>query len=283
MINSIDYQHPKDKALLGQLLDLDAIAKLFDWCRENQLDRILLYAYRASCPEITAETVPMIHDMVLKACELFGVPEPPLCLVAHDYEAKVKITGVFSPILLISDEYIRRADRDCLYGTIAGQIGGIALGHQRGIGLTWLFENLSGLLPVPGVALSAAEVVLNQWKRWRWFSCDRACLLATESETVALRTLLDWNVPDDILRRLRLGTPNDDYITQYKLFTDATLAGKLSNILNSLQSDTPWVPERYRELRSFYQAIFHQGKGDSHESNLSASAGGGTTGLSTQK
>lgn len=283
MINSIDYQHPKDKAFLGQLLDLDTVAKLFDWCRENQLDRTLLYAYRASYQEITDETFPMIHDMVLRACKLFDVAEPPLCLTSHDYATKVKFTGVFSPILLISDEYIRRADRDCLYGVIAGQIGGIALGHQRGIGLTWLFENLSGLLPIPGVALSAAEAVLNQWKRWRWFSCDRACLLATENETVALRTLLDWNVPDDILHRLRLGTPNDDYITQYKLFTDATLVSRLSNTLNSLQSDTPWMPERYSELRSFYQTIFHQEKGNSHESNLSASAGRGTTGLSAQK
>lgn len=262
MINAIDYQHPKDKAFLGQLLDLDTVAKLFNWCRENQLDRTLLYVYRASCQEITAETFPMIHDMVLRACKLFDVPEPPLCLVSHDYKTKLKITGVFSPILLISDEYIRRADRDCLYGTIAGQIGGIALGHQRGIGLTWLFENLSGLLPIPSVALSAAEAVLNQWKRWRWFSCDRACLLAAESESVALRTLFDWIAPDDILRRMRLGTPNDDYTTQYKLFTDATLVSKLSNMLNSLQSDTPWMPERYRELRSFYKTTFHpSGKG----------------------
>lgn len=283
MINSIDYQHPKDKAFLGQLLDLDTVTKLFDWCRENQLDRTLLYVYRSSCQEITAETFPIVHNMVLRACKLFGVPEPPLCLAFHDYETKVKATGVFSPILLISDEYIRRADRNCLYGVIAGQIGGIALGHQRGIGLTWLFENLSGLIPIPGVALSAAEAVLNQWKRYRWFSCDRACLLATGSEAAALNSLLDWNVPDDILRRLRLGTPNDDYISQYKLFTDATLVGKLSNVFNSLQSDTPWMPERYSELRSFYQSILRQEKGDSHENNLSASAGGGTTGISAQK
>ncbi len=251
-----DYQHPRDRALLGQLLEMHAVGQLFDWCRKNQADRALVYAYRASCPEINAATLPAVYDMVLRACEMFETEAPPLCFLTHDYDARVTAAGLFSPILLLSDTYIQRADEACLYGAIAGQVGGIALGHQRGIGLTWLFDNISGLLPIPGVAVKAAEVLLNQWKRWRWFSCDRACLLATGSEEATLRTLFDLSVPEDILHRMRLGTPNDDYIAQYHMFTDASAASELVTMLNSMQSDTPWTPERYRELRSFCETAF---------------------------
>lgn len=262
MDNAMHWQHPKDRQQLGALLECGAVEQLFQWCRENQLDSAAVYAYRASCAEITRETCPAVYEMILRACAFFGDVTPPLCFVSRSYEEKIELTGIFTPILLISDAYLADADPGCLYGTIAGQIAAIALGHQKGIGLSWIFRYCAGLLPIPGAALTAVEALLNRWSRCRWFSCDRGCLLATGNYETAMKTLLDFQIPGGILRRLHLGQPEDGYRPQTEQFFSASTAGSMATMLHSLQSDTTWIPERYRELRLFQERAASEEGGD---------------------
>lgn len=252
MVDLEKIRHPNDGKLLGQLLEANTVDQLFSFCAEKRLDNAILYAYQSSCIEISEESVPNIYRMIKKSCALFGVTEMPLCFLTHNYEEKVELTGLFQPILLISNDYIDRVENNVLYGSIAAQIGSIALGHQKGIGLSWIFENCLELLPIPGAALVATQSLLNEWKRSRWFSCDRACLAATGNLEDALYTLFDNAVPMEILGKFHFGADRDEYEEQYALFTQKSAAADISATMNSFLSDVSWIPDRYRELKSFY-------------------------------
>lgn len=252
MIDLGKIRHPNDEKLLGQLLDSPVVDQLFEVCKKKQLDNAIIYAYRSSCIEITEESFPAVFYMVQAACVLFGVSQMPLCFLVHNYEEKIELVGLFQPILLISNDYIDRVDEKILYGSIAAQIGSVALGHQKGVGVSWIFENCLEFLPIPGAALVTTQSILNQWKRSRWFSCDRACLVATKSLADALYTLFDNNVPTEILDRFHFGESRDEYEEQYRLFSQKSVATDVSTAMNSFFSDVSWIPERYRELKTFY-------------------------------
>lgn len=252
MVDLERIRHPNDSKLLGQLLDAAVVKQTFSFCREKQLDNAIMYAYRSSCIEITEENFPALYHIVQKTCTQFGVLRVPLCFLVHNYEEKIELAGLFQPILLISNDYINRVSDSVLYGTISSQIGSIALGHQSGVGLSWILENCLELLPIPGAALVTIQSILNQWKRSRWFSCDRACLVATRSLTDTLYTLFDNAVPPEILGKFRFGESSDEYEEQYCLFSQKSATKDISTAMNSFLSDVSWIPDRYRELKAFY-------------------------------
>lgn len=250
MIGLNDYLHPKDRQLFGQLLEQKAVTRLFDWCRKNCLDEAYQYAYQASCLRITEKTLPSVYRIIEKACREFGV-KIPKCYLSHNYDRKAELAGIFEPILIFSEEYIDRAGSERLYGTVAGQAAGIAAGHYRGLGLEWIFEVCADLLPVPQAGLTAVKALLNDWKRCRWFTCDRAFFLATKNYSLTLESLFDLNVPEEILSRFRLGTNRDGYQRQLLRYKEASAPAEIAGMIQSLQTDTAWIPERYTELQAF--------------------------------
>lgn len=246
------YQHKKDYQLFGQLLQKKIVEDLFGWCRTNHLDDAYQYAYQASCLNITAQSVPEIYRLVEKASCEFGLCKVPKCYLVRNYEIKVEIIGIFEPALLVSSDYINSGGMERLYGALAAQTAGIAAEHYKGLALSWIFDACAGLLPVPQAALTAVKALLNEWKRCRWYTCDRAFLLATGNYQMALESLFERNVPMDILKRFQLGTDQDAYQAQVQRFMKKDTPSKIANLAHSLQSDTAWIPQRYWELQRFH-------------------------------
>lgn len=246
------YQHEKDRQFFGQILQNKTVTELFEWCRDNHLDDVYQYVYQASYLRITSETVPEIYSLIKKASCEFGLGTVPNCYLVHNYDLKVEIIGIFEPALIVSEEYINSVGKESFYGALASQAAGIAVGHYKGLALSWIFDVCAGMLPVPQAVLSPLQVLLNKWKRCRWYTCDRAFLLATGDYCLALESLFDRTVPLHILKRFQLGTDRDAYQTQLQSFLKESAISKITNLAHSLQSDTTWTPERYQELQKFY-------------------------------
>lgn len=246
------YQHKKDKQLFGSLVQMKIANELFDWCEENQLDRAYQYAYQASCLKITPSSVPEVYDLLEKACVEFELKKIPALYLSRNYDIKAEIIGIIEPGLIISEDYLNIISKESLYGVISSMIAGIKAGHHRGLGLSWMIETCVGALPVPHVAVVPVKALLNDWKRCRWYTCDRAFLLATGDYQLTLKSLFDRAVPMHILDRFRLGAVEDAYLNQLQRFQEASSAEEIANVLHSAQSDETWLPLRYQELQAFY-------------------------------
>ena len=108
---------------------------------------------------------------------------------------------------MVSSDFLEltaEEDPRLLSGMIAGRIAGIRAGHGRGMMLFWILETLLGYLPIPAFLVKGLEALVNEWNRCRYFTYDRAFLLAEGDYTLAQRSLFIQILPGEILDRFAL-------------------------------------------------------------------------------
>ncbi len=97
--------------------------------------------------------------------------------------------------------------------------------------------------------------MINNWKRCRYFTSDRAFCLATKNRELTLRQVLINVVPQDILERIKTGSTQDAYITQAENFLNTMNNNKTQAFIKqalSAYSYKIWLPERYEEINKFF-------------------------------
>ena len=107
-------------------------------------------------------------------------------------------------------------------------------------------------MSLPKAAVAALAGLLNDWKRCRMYTCDRAFLVLTGDYPLSIRSIFLNRLPREILDGFRFGTPGDLYREQMERFIHADGLDSLVNIYNSAATDQSWLPLRYQELEKFY-------------------------------
>lgn len=249
------FWHPADRNLMTQILAHERVKNLVDWIRDQQLEEAYQSVFRSSFLELREETAPEIHQLLRQACNLFGREELPGLYLTREPESTVELLGISRPIILLSDSFLRRLDQKALLGVLAGQVAGIQVGHHRGLTLAWLMETCLQMLPIPAQVLGGIEMLLNQWKRCRAYTCDRGYLLAVGELHGAFQGLLQTMCTPELLERLALGTYQDRYLPQVQAFFRRSGLDDVIAQANTFASDTAWLPQRYRELEAFGRQI----------------------------
>lgn len=251
-----EYQHEQDRELISQLVNSSQAEAVMDFMRKNQIDGVYQYVYQSSYPRLTSASAPLIMDLWQKACGAFGLDKPPPIYVTRQYEKTVHICGVAQPFLLISSRYLERLEQSgekMLFGILAAQAAGIRAGHHRGLVLAWALDTGAQWLPAP--LTLGIEALVNNWKRCRLFTCDRAFLLATEDYPLALRSLFVHLLPGSLLDNFAFGTSNDAYLPQVSRFQGRSDVDLVLQAANSVTSDASWLPGRYEELAAFHKQM----------------------------
>lgn len=248
------FRHERDSRLIGDMMQNEVTGKIFDWAEREGLEDIYRGMYEMSCIPVTKENRPKIAEMAERASRMFGLARTPRIYLRREYEQTVEIGGLTNPFLVLSSDFLELAEKEdprLLSGMIAGRIAGIRAGHGRGMMLFWLLETALKYAPVPGFLTKGLDALLNEWNRCRFFTYDRAFLLAEGDYPLAQRSLLVQILPGEILDRFQCGTPKDRYMFQAKRFWESLGADGVIKVLNSLRMDDPWIPERYQELKKF--------------------------------
>ena len=105
-------------------------------------------------------------------------------------------------------------------------------------------------MSLPKAAVAALAGLLNDWKRCRMYTCDRAFLVLTGDYPLSIRSIFLNRLPREILDGFRFGTPGDLYREQMERFIHADGLDSLVNIYNSAATDQSWLPLRYQELEN---------------------------------
>lgn len=252
------YQLEEDCRLIEKIVNDEAAVKLFDWIESKHLDEVYTTVYDSSFLQLNDTTAPKLMESLSQSCEMFGLKEVPKVYVIRDFDDSIRIDGIAEPFLVIGDRYLRMLEREdprLRLGVLSAQVGGIQAGHHRGLILSWIISFVTPWIPLPKtvkmVLLKGLEATLNDWKRCRMYTCDRAMYLAVEDLPIALRGILAGTAPDSILDEMGIGTRNDVYKSQVKRFMENGLLDGLINTASSFMTDTSWLPPRYQALEKF--------------------------------
>lgn len=249
-----EYQCEEDRKLILEIMNHESAVKLLNWINENRIDRIYNSVYQSSYLRLNEQTAPRLMEALRTSCEWFGVGQIPAVYVFRDYDDTIQIGGISEPFLLISGRYLselERQDPRLLLGVIAAQVAGIRVGHHRGLLLAWMLNTVSNLLPIPKPLIMALDALLNDWKRCRVYTCDRAMYLATGDYPLTLRGIMSTVASGELMDRMALGTPADGYRQQMEAFLEGSVLDGFVNMLNSAISDTGWLPLRCQKVAQF--------------------------------
>ncbi len=239
------FRHEKDSALMDKLYESAVLQKVESYIEQYHLEEIYNYLHRTSLVKLTKKSAPTLIEKLEKACKLFEVPDVPELYLTRDYYLEAKLQGYQNPYIIISSDYLERLDDQMLYGLLASQVAGIKANHHKTMFLLWSIDFLSMVFPEIKLI---ADVASNQWMRCRYFTYDRAFLLATNDYRLTMKHLLVSEVPRQDLEGFGIGTSQDHYKKQVETFkTSATAAKTFYNLTDNRE----WTPDRYEEIRKF--------------------------------
>lgn len=252
------YQLEEDKTLIEKIMNHELTQKLLNWTREQSVDEVYNTVYRASYLKANDTIAPKLMAGLRKACALVGLEQVPDVYLVRDFDDTITIGGITNPFLLLSSRYLEVLEAEgeqVLLGVLTGQMAGIMAGHHRGLLLSWLLSTASGLLGLNRVMMVSLEGLLNDWKRCRIYTCDRAMYLAMQDYPLAMRTILGGTIPAGILDNMGPGTDQDAYQAQVEAFRNNSQMDEFINFANSVFSDTSWLPLRCHKLTEFVQEV----------------------------
>lgn len=246
-----EFQHVRDKNTAATIFNNNFTAQILTSLKKTGMEKAYTYLYESSCPQLTEKTAPKLFQSLNRACEMFGLETYPRVFVTRNYREMVFVRGVNNPLIIFSSEYLKRLDDETLFGILAGQVAGIRCKHHTIFFMTWGLEFAASFVPAGSMVVAA---FINEWIRCRYFTYDRAFALATKNRELSLRQVLLNVMPKEILDKMALGTNQDAFFKQAENFVNMT--DRQANIRSAVSkfSDKDWLPERFIELKKFFDA-----------------------------
>ena len=244
-----DFQHPDDSSMARKIFINASTQPILDKLNELNIENVYSYLYASSCPQFTEKNAPDLHKRLAQACEMFGLQTRPKVYVMRNYREMVSVCGVNEPFIVFSSTYLKKLDSETLFGILTGQVAAIRCEHHKLLYIMWGFEFASSI--IPGGSLVVGPLV-NSWKRCRFFTYDRAFVLATQNRALSLKQILINVVPQNILDKMKFGTEQDDFSEQVDDFVNGM--GKTHNAIRTITqwiSEKDWLPVRYAEVQKF--------------------------------
>ena len=241
-----DFRHPGDISWMNRIWENVVIEKIQTFLLDNGIEDVYACFDKASCIEISGEMSPAIQDMLAWSCDRFGLKEIPSLYVKRDYDLTAEIHGFDNPYIVISEHFLNKLSDEMLRGILASRVAGILAGHHKTMFLLWSAKFFSGLVPGFSVLVGVAS---NQWMRARFYTYDRAFLLATHNLELTLQSILANTLSEHALKRMKCGTGEDLFDSQVKDFHHTNSIPKAYYYLYDSQD---WAPERYSEIQRFY-------------------------------
>ena len=249
-LNIKDFQHPADRKSVAAVMAVPGMNKLLEFISQNSLERTYGFINNSSRLKITPAMSPKIHAMLEEAAAMYGETYIPEVYLERNYTYLINLDGLTKPHIILPDTWLEAVDDKMLFAILSAQIAGIQAKHATIEFIDNIVKFTKGLLPF-GVG-AALEFAINDWKRNRIYTVDRAILLAEEDFGRAAKHILFGDAPSGIIDTLDLETPGNPYQQQALEFLQRSgMEGGIQK-METVLSGSQWLASRYIELYNWY-------------------------------
>lgn len=245
------YEHPLDRRALDALQGTRGLETLVRKCNEWGFERLLRVQLTGSNLQVTPDSFPELHEMLVDTCERLDLPTRPDLYIGASGEMNAFTAGVEQPLVILNSGTVDQLTDDELRFVLAHELGHIKSGHV-------LYYQIAEFLPLISEAIGEAtfgvgallgaslQIALLNWRRKSEFTSDRAGLLAVQDLNVALSALMKLaGLPQKYKDRVNV----DDFVVQARAF-DGMDNDKLSwfaKWLSTAGQTHPWTVLRAKE------------------------------------
>lgn len=259
MNNSVDsfndFIHPLDRSLSSKIMTFPVISRILDIVFDEKLDSVNQYLYHTSCIML-----PDNHSAVLalrNGERFFNINQNLQVYTFHSYDFDIKIIGYHHPVVLVPSRLLEENNAFLLEERIASAVAAVIAGHNKLDFLLWIYDNFSGIISLP--VLSTALIgLINEWRRSRQYTIDRAFLLYTKNYVLSKMNILYGNIPYSIFKNFDFKY-DDSFQSQVNEFFIKDGALDLTAYLHSILQNEVWFPSRYKELSDYYKEELRSG------------------------
>lgn len=192
-ISPTSFEHPIDRSALEVLRKTPGLDLLFKKLASLHFERQVRLHFTADSLRLTPKQCPEVYALFREACEILDMAEPELYLWQNPYPNAFAI-GMDRFTVVVSSGLVDLLDAKELQGVMGHELGHIKSGHMlyRTIAI---FLSIVGLvaarnLPFVNLLSQALLYSLYDWSRKSELTADRAGLLVSQNQDVAISTLL---------------------------------------------------------------------------------------------
>lgn len=193
---------------------------------------------------------PELHELSLKVCQRLS-SQPVTVYVKRSSEMNIYTLGLWQkPIIVLTSSLVDQMEPENLQFFIGREVGHIQAGH------TWLRTLLKPLgADVPVIGRLFNSVIFGDWINRAEFTADRAGLIACQSLTIAVSTMLKFGVGLKLFEKLDIGA----FLEQ--IHEVRNVRGHLTEII----AEQPYLTQRIRTLIRYalsdrFQELIHEKK-----------------------
>lgn len=192
-ISPTSFEHPMDRSALEALRKTPGLDILFKKLASIGFERQIRIFFTGDCLRLSPKQCPEIYALFREACEILDMPEPELYLWQNPFPNAIAY-GMDRYTVVISSGLVDLLTFEELQGVMGHELGHIKSGHMlyRTIAI---FLSMIGLvaarnLPFVNILSQALVYALYDWTRKSELTADRAGLLVSQNQDVAVSTLL---------------------------------------------------------------------------------------------
>ncbi len=253
-LNNREYEHELDRKALMALEGTPGLEKVVRFFNKYGLERFIKIQYTGSNIKVTKTNFPMLHKMLLEACNVLAIDKIPDLYIELGF-INAKIMGVEKPIIVLTSGCIGLLTFDELLFIIGHELGHIKSEHV-------LYHQMSEVLPILGAVIGNAtlgigglvatgiQIALLNWRRKSEFTADRAGLLVCQNIDSAITAMMKLaGLPPKYYKIAN----TDDFIQQAKEFEDFDFNqfDKAAKVLSVMGATHPWTVMRAAEMNKW--------------------------------
>lgn len=245
-----DYQHPLDKQAVDAVLNVPGVESILKFISKNAVERIDRFINNATYLRITPEMSPKLHNMLNEARNMFDADYEVSLYLDRSYNIGAITNGIENKHIILTTSLVDSGNDDALWGIISACISNFEAKHATIDLIDEMLKRGEGILPF---AVDAGlRLALNNWRRNREYTCDRAVLLALGDFNKAVKLRLMGVAPESTLDAIDFTKPDNSYREQANDYLNLGGSAGALRTINIIGSEGHSLASRYTELYNWY-------------------------------
>jgi Zn-dependent protease with chaperone function len=189
-ISAKAYEHPADRAATAALRAIPmldtVVRKILEW----RYEKVMRQMYLGNSLKVGEHQLLELWTSHRAVTRILDLPTLNELYVHPQVPVGGLVFGTKSPIVVIDAGLVRRLNVGEQRALIAHEAGHVLSDHLTYMTVLDILLNAGGSLPMIGLPLAAARLVLLEWYRAAELSCDRAAALAVRDPRIVCSLLM---------------------------------------------------------------------------------------------